>query len=169
MSPSCVFEPERSFIASALHFDVYSTFERVRVSTDVNPLYQGWLFTGRGPGVPGLDFWFGCYRTGEVRQYLIRSCLREPQGQWAAYHGLRLDISRNDYLGFYAATDVEPAWRLIKEKGNYEVARTGQHQRLKIVTGHNRSWQFGKTWCSVSGGADLYLSMQVDQLGVAEF
>lgn len=170
MGQTHVFEQQHSFIASALYFDGYTRLERIHVSAGANPLYQGWLFVGEdGRRVPNLRFWFGCYRAGDVREYRIRAYQPVQPGCCSTYHGTCLDVSRNGYLGFYGATDVTPNWQLTHDEGAYEVTRSGQHDRLKILTQGKQNWRLNDPWCSLGNGIDFYMSMKVDKVGVAEF
>ncbi|MDH0730124.1 hypothetical protein N5F23_01620 [Pseudomonas sichuanensis] len=159
-----------------------STLPQVRIVASNDSIIEvdGWLAM---PGDLEVDdryecpqFWFGCHEIDGHTWYEIR-CGKLPwQGQWK-YYGHRVDISRNGYLGLYAAEGVgkvdqsTPLWRLHGLDAQ-DIAAGKLLTDLKWVSRDGRAVKRLREgdfryYFSMEKGGELKMALDVVALGAA--
>ncbi len=200
---SYVFNAEKSFIAACFWQDMLPTtasdestqLQRIGDTRSGETPWadEGWLhadadnYTSQNPRRPEVlvrrkfatQFWFGCYETAGEYDYEVRAASVERWARQWSHYNHRLDVSRNGYLGLYAASELaghDPLasgsmlWRLEGFDPDGLSANT-RHDSIELLSLHGkrikRLREEGFAYLNEARGEDGWLALRVLRTGVA--
>jgi hypothetical protein len=107
--------------------------------------------------------WFGCYEENGEAIYIIKEYTKG-----GSKNGSTLDISNNDYLGFYSKSAKH--WRVTRLDGEELIPRSTPEAHISVSTRGGRKWTAQGEHCVVlKGGADSKFLVRIHKVGVYHF